>query len=114
MPIINYFKREWNNKKGAYESTEPHYSPCNEMWDGLRLKKSRRAFDCSLCAKHRACGVRYLGNGWEKICVHCLEEGYLTKSKQVFQRIISMLDKTKKEIDDNKDAWMKEEVVNSL
>jgi len=115
MPIIRYYNWKWNYKLQKYEKKEDYkMCACNEFWNALRLKKARVAFNCSICDKKRGSSVRYLGDGFTKICFHCLEEGYIANSKKEFQKIISELDKVHKEITDNKENWVKEEIVNSL
>ena len=111
MPIFDYVKREWG--EDGYETIYKGLCPTAQFWKDLKIKKARNHFECVACNKKKPKGTQYVGVYYCRICFLCLSE-WIKTSKRTLLEIERIFNKIGKELEENKQDWNKELIVNSL
>lgn len=111
MPIFDYAIRDW--EKSGYKTIYSGLCPTKQFWKDLKIKKSQDYFECVICNKKKPKGTMYIGSYYCQICFLCLSE-WIKTSKGTLKEIEGKFKEIEKELEENKQIWNKELIVNSL
>ena len=79
----------------------------------LKWKKARNSFKCCICDKQKPKYSRYLGERYQQICSNCATE-WFEKSVIELQETIELLNRSKKQLEDNSKVWRKEQILGGV
>ena len=120
MPLIEFIKSRYHyheTKDGNYtHNREIIYNgmiPCKSFVGQMKIKKSRREFECVCCSKAKAKGTRYVGDNWYRICLSCMND-WMNNSKKSFDKMKEAITEQQNILKKNKSNWEKEEIVANL
>ena len=113
MSVFDFIGREFDYNTYKRLIVNVGLSPKKQFWKDLKIKKSRKSFECSVCRKKLPAGTRYLGDRWERICYKCAEK-WIKNSNKTLIDIQNEFKSMLNEINKNKQKWNRELIVNSL
>ncbi len=113
MPIFDFIEGRYNNITFRYETFNKGLTPKAQFWKELKIKKPRSSFKCACCEKNKPKGTRCIGDSYERICFSCFEE-WIENSNKTFSNIQERFKEIKEELNNNKEKWNRELIVNSL
>jgi hypothetical protein len=113
MPIIDLHSATGWYMDEPSKSEDNGLNPKKQFYENIRIKKANTEFECHICAKKRGKGFRYIGNNWNKICHHCLEQ-WTENSAKTIKDILAIINNINKDLKENKAKWEKEAIVGAL
>jgi len=86
---------------------------CKVEEQRYEIIKTRSPCYCNICEKKTGPGFYVIGSGEEKICLECANK-FLNRSIKSLKGIMDKISLTKKQLELNKDKYLKNNVANSL
>ena len=111
MTNFQFSQEEW--EEGKFKTIYKGLIPPEEFWKNMKVKKAQGEFECIICSEHRVKGTRYIGTHYQRICFFCFLE-WLKNSKSTCDTLKERFNEIEKELNENKEKWEKEYLVESL
>lgn len=86
---------------------------CKTEEEQYEIIKTRSSCWCNICDKKVGPGFYVLGSGTEKVCLDCANK-FLNRSIKSLKIITEKIGSVKKQLELNKDKYLKNNVANSL